>query len=515
MLKINQFYWSLYKESPEGKKTIEKFEKASNDDFSIDDSIRMLEYFDPEWFLNIDENEVHWLFREAKHIANEWTFDNTKSMRNNAEEWMESSFDGDFGVAIQYIAPLSFFLYKKNPSYFIPYMFLLRYNYIRQILEDYDLDIKEVPGKANIRDRCFYYLDICDALCKFRELNDNMTAPELCAFLYDMERKQYDASYSKETTPFPQVWLTGGKKSEKESSEEKMFWHANAETKKGDIIVFYETGQTFIKENKSCITGIWIAQTDGISDPLFYYYGQVIIGNEIKIKPIPFKLLASDSRTNKLPRLGAHFLGISGDAVPTRIYEGLLDLIEERDQSFDRSRLPKLHEPYSLKVTLSEARNKGMKPEKWVEEYLILDMLKQMKWDRLEKDYRRQVHLQLGRAKIEGEKTQDGRTDFSLFPFGRRLKCADVLIEAKAPGEMDGKDLEKAFWQAESYASRQYAGLIILADGEKILLFPKSKDGTFKFSNTYKCYTWDEIFSNNDKFNELRDTISKYRIHSK
>ena len=515
MLKINQFYWTLYKESPEGKKTIEKFEKASNDDFSIDDSIRMLEYFDPEWFLNIDENEVHWLFREAKHIANEWTFDNTKSMRNNAEEWMESSFDGDFGVAIQYIAPLSFFLYKKNPSYFIPYMFLLRYNYIRQILEDFDLDIKEVPGKANIRDRCFYYLDICDALCKFRELNDNMTAPELCAFLYDMERKQYDASYSKEATPFPQVWLTGGKKSEKESREEKMFWHANAETKKGDIIVFYETGQTFIKENKSCITGIWIAQTDGISDPLFYYYGQVIIGNEIKIKPIPFKLLASDSRTNKLPRLGAHFLGISGDAVPTRIYEGLLDLIEERDQSFDRSRLPKLHEPYSLKVTLSEARNKGMKPEKWVEEYLILDMLKQMKWDRLEKDYRRQVHLQLGRAKIEGEKTQDGRTDFSLFPFGRRLKCADVLIEAKAPGEMDGKDLEKAFWQAESYASRQYAGLIILADGEKILLFPKSKDGTFKFSNTYKCYTWDEIFSNNDKFNELRDTISKYRIHSK
>lgn len=515
MLKINQFYWNLYKESPEGKKTIEKFEKASNDDFSIDDSIRMLEYFDPEWFLNIDKNEVQWLFREAKHIANEWTFDNTKSMRNNAEEWMESSFDGDFGVAIQYIAPLSFFLYKKNPSYFIPYMFLLRYNYIRQILEDFDLDIKEVPGKANIRDRCFYYLDICDALCKFRELNDNMTAPELCAFLYDMERKQYDASYSKETTPFPQVWLTGGKKSEKESREEKMFWHANAETKKGDIIVFYETGQTFIKENKSCITGIWIAQTDGISDPLFYYYGQVIIGNEIKIKPIPFKVLASDPRTNKLPRLGAHFLGISGDAVSTKIYEGLLDLIEEKDQSFDRSRLPKLHEPYSLKVTLSEARSMGMKPEKWVEEYFIKEMLERMGW-KYKVDYDRQVHLQLGREKIEGEKTQDGRTDFSLFIFGRKMKCADVLIEAKGPGEMDGKNIEKAFWQAESYASRQYAGLIILADDEKILLFPKSKDGIFKFSNTYKEFKWKNIFDNkDDEFKKLRDIIMEYCIHGK
>jgi hypothetical protein len=514
MLKINQFYWNLYKESPEGKKTIEKFEKASNDDFSIDDSIRMLEYFDPEWFLNIDENEVQWLFREAKHIANEWTFDNTKSMRNNAEEWMESSFDGDFGVAIQYIAPLSFFLYKKNPSYFIPYMFLLRYNYIRQILEDYDLDIKEVPGKANVRDRCFYYLDICDALSKFRELNDNMTAPELCAFLYDMERKQYDASYSKDITPFPQVWLTGGKKSEKESREEKMFWHANAETKKGDIIVFYETGQTYIKENKSCITGIWIAQTDGISDPLFYYYGQVIIGNEIKIKPIPFKVLASDPRTNKLPRLGAHFLGISGDAVSTKIYEGLLELIEERDPSFDRGRLPQLHEPYNAKVKYDERGD--MKPEKWVEVYLIKEMLEKMGWGIPEVDYRRQVHLQLGRAKIEGEKTQDGRTDFSLFPFGRQLKCADVLIEAKAPGEMDGKDIEKAFWQAESYASRQYANLIILADGDKVLLFPKSKDGTFKYSNNPESFTWNEIFSNtDDKFTKLRKIILSYRKHGK
>lgn len=513
MLKINQFYWTLYKESPEGKKTIEKFEKASENDFSIDDSIRMLEFFDPEWFMNIDGNEVQWLFHEAEQIAKEWTFDNKKSMRENAEKWIESSFDGNFSVAIQYIAPLSFFLYKRFPSYFIPYMFLLRYNYIRQILEDYDLDIKEVPGKANFRDRCFYYLDICDALSKFRELNENMTAPELCAFLYDMERKQYDASYSKETTPFPQVWLTGGKKSEKESREEKMFWHANAETKKGDIIVFYETGQTFIKENKSCITGIWIAQTDGISDPLFYYYGQVIIGNEIKVKPIPFKVLASDPRTNKLPRLGAHFLGISGDAVPTKIYEGLLDLIKERDSSFDRNRLPQMHEPFSLKVKYKDRGD--MKPEKWVEEYLIREFLDEQLKLKYKVDYDRQVHLQMGRAKIEGEKTQDGKTDFSLFPFGRRRKCADVLIEAKGPGQMDGKDVEKAFWQAESYASRQYAGLIILADDKDVLLFPRSKDGTFKFSNTPKTYKWEELFTNPDKLNELRKTIMKYRIHSK
>ena len=105
---------------------------------------------------------------------------------------------------------------------------------------------------------------------------------------------------------------------------------------------------------------------------------------------------------------------------------------------------------------------------------------------------------------------------FPLFPFGRQLKCADVLIEAKAPGEMDGKDIEKAFWQAESYASRQYANLIILADGDKVLLFPKSKDGTFKYSNNPESFTWNEIFANtDDKFTKLRKTILNYRKHGK
>ena len=168
-----------------------------------------------------------------------------------------------------------------------------------------------------------------------------------------------------------------------------------------------------------------------------------------------------------------------------------------------------------MKVTLSEARSMGMKPEKWVEEYFIKEMLEKMGW-KYKVDYDRQVHLQLGREKIEGEKTQDGRTDFSLFIFGRKLKCADVLIEAKGPGEMDGKNIEKAFWQAESYASRQYASLIILADDEKILLFPKSKDGIFKFSNNPKEFKWEKIFDNtDDDFKKLRDIIMEYCIHGR
>lgn len=513
MLKINQFYWQLYKESPEGKKVIEKFENAAKSDFSIMDSVALFKEFDPDWFLNEDKEVTKWLFDESLYIFKNWKFDDLKSLRKNAEDNLESSFKGDYDSALQFITPLSFLLYKKSPSYFIPYMFLLRYSYIRQIFEDYDIEIDEVPGKASIKNRCLYYLDICDALNKFKELN-GLTGPELCAFIYDMERKQYDSSYDKENTPFPQVWLIGGKKQPEEADKKTMFWQANAETKKGDVLIFYETGKTYYKENKSCITGIWIAQTDGISDPMFHYYGQVIIGNEIKVKPIPFKVLFNDPRTNKLPRIGAHFLGISGDAVSTKQYEGLLSLIEEWDSSFDRSLLPKLYESYKVEVTLEEAKKKGLEPEKWVEEYFIRVLLEKKMNLKFKVDYDRQVYLQMGRAKIE--KTQDGRTDFSVFIFGRKLKCADVLIEAKGPNQMDGRDLEKAFWQAESYASRQYASLIILADDKKVLLIPKSNDGTFKFSiKEENKYNWNDIFTNPDTLDGLRKKIFSYRKHGR
>lgn len=512
MLKINQFYWQLYKESPEGKKAIQKFDKAMKKDFSIDDTLELFKEYDGEWFLNSTQGETRIALRNACSTVENWKFDDSKSARANAEEMITTCFNGEYDYAIPEIGPLSFFLFKKYPSSFIPYMFLLRYHYIRQILEDYDLDVMEVPGKANFKSRCFYYFDICDALAKFREFN-GLSAPELCAFIYDMEKKQYDAAYAREKSPFPQVWLIGGAKGGKEVNAESMCWQANSETKKGDVLIMFETGLTAKKENKSCITGFWKAQTDGITDPLFLRYGSVIIGEEIKVKPLPFKELLKDGRASKLPRCGAHFCGVRGDAVSSGSYEGLLDLIEKNDPSFDRTLLPKMHEPFQAKVRYEDRGE--MKPEKWVEEYLIKEMLERMGWGTPEVDYRRQVHLQLGRAKVEGEKTQDGRTDFSLFPYGRQLKCADVLIEAKAPNEMDGKGIEMAFWQAESYASRQYANLIILADGDKILLFPKRKDEPFKFSNNPDTYTWAEIFSDTDKFKELRNKILSYRKHGK
>ena len=367
MIKINQFYWHLYKDSPEGKKAIEEFEKVSKPSFTIDDSISLLKEYDPEWFLNMDEADTKAIFNSVFNSLSNWELDSTKSARDNAGQMLSFKYGGDYENAIGDMVGLSFFLHKKYPSFFIPYMFLLRYHYIRQILEDYDLDVIEVPGKANYKNRCLYYIDICEALARFKDDN-GLSVAELCALIYDMERRKYDAAYSKENTPFPQVWLIGGSKEGREAHANTMCWQANSETKKGDILVFYETGKTET-ENKSCLTGFWTAQTDGILDPLFLRYGQVVIGNEIKIKPIPFSTLNNNALTKGLPRCGAHFYGIRGDAVSSKQFKDLLTFLKVWDPSFDSSQLPRIPEPYSFLVKYEDRGKK--KPEEWVEDCLV------------------------------------------------------------------------------------------------------------------------------------------------
>lgn len=510
MLKINSFIWDVYKESSFGKTALEMFTASSRHDFSPEDALQMLKAFNPEFLSNVDEDRVfnllYYVWEDALPM---YLFSdiNLSNCRQKAVEIFERL---GFDDCLTEFPAITIRLHSLFPEYFIPYLFLFRFNYFQQIQSDYDFDMEGIPGKGSQK-RCLYYLTICDCLYSFRKLN-NLSPAELCAFLYDMERRSFDSRYAVEATTFPKIWLICGSKNRTEASRDTMLWQANSDTKKGDILVFFETGGTYDKGKRSAITGIWTATSDGIADPFFWYYGQSFIEKIADVKPIPFKTLFNDPRTQGLPRLKANFCGASGDPIPIKSYNGLLELIEEWDPTFDRGILPIIKEPYKAKVRFEDRGD--MKPEKWVEEYLVKEMLEQMGWGRVDVDYRRQVHLQMGRPKEEGEKVQDGKTDFSLFPFGKGLKKADVLIEVKAPGEMDGKEIEKTFWQAESYASRQYSGLIILADGNKVLLFKRGKDGTFSYSDTPIKFLWDEIFGNIEKFNELRSLIAPFRKHS-
>lgn len=532
MIKVNQFYWELYKSSEQGKNTIADFNSLTIE-YSFDNLVDFVIKYDPDYRYNSTQEELCYRFEDVIRALNHFDKDLDYSTKEKCRKSAEKLFDAvtphlgqgmkdPYRMTMSSIIPISLYLQHKNPDYFIPYLFLIRYRYLHQILSDYSIDINEVNEQFGYRERTFFYLDLCDALYDFRMLN-KFTPAELCAFLYDMEKKFYDSDLVSEYTQYPRVWLLVGGKSPQEVEAEKMFWQGNSEIKKGDICVFYENSYTCVEDNKSALTGIWIAQSDGHVDPFFFYYQSVLIGDEHKLnKPLPFKKLSTDSRTVTLPHLGAKLCGAGGSELSSILYEeGILPLVKEWDKDFDDSTLPNLYHP-ELPQDSVEDRGEE-KPEKWVEEHRIKPLLANMGLVE-KKDYLQQVYLQLGRDKEEGERVQTGKTDFSVFPFGNtrkgEAKCADVLIEAKNPWEMSNpKEIEKTFWQAESYASRQYAQLLIITDGKQFIIYPRTKEGIFRYSepdSKVEQYSWDELSNtSSDAFKKFRTTILSYKKHSK
>lgn len=514
MLKLNKFYWNLYAKSPEGNTAISEFQKLSSEDSQIAEIISLLNKYDHEYFLNVKEEDIEPYYNDIfdelyPHVSR------LKGMpipeaKNQVLTFVSTYSD----YALDNLVPLSFMLYKANPEYFIPYLYLFRFQYLQQVIDNLDLDLGEIPGPIDKAKRCAYYLMICDELYRYRNFN-GLSSSELCALIYDMERKAFDSEFSQESTAYPRVWWIVGRKSEEEASSKSLFFQGNPDTKKGDILIFFERSDTFIKSHRSSITGIWTALMDGNVDPFFHFYSYTFLGNEIPVKPIPFKTIKSDPITAGIKGVSAQFQNYSGREVPADDYERVLQLIKKYDADFDESLIPQRYYEEIIEGIPYEARG-DMKPEKWVEENRIVPLLKKMGWGREEIDYRRQVYLQLGRKKSEEKQVQSGKTDFSIFPFGERRKCADILIEAKGPGEMDGdKKLRDAFDQGESYASRQYAELLGLADDKQLLFYIRSKDGNFRFTNTpFARFEWTSLFEeNSEELTRLFNLFIKYQKH--
>lgn len=513
MLKLNKFYWDLYKESPEGKSAIKQFHELAYANTSISFEMDMIRKYDPE-YLDLEIDGLSEYFEWVKNCVQD-DINCIKQMPiPEAVEAVSTFVQYHPDYSLNNLVPLSFELYKYYPDYFIPYLFLFRYQYLEQVADNLDLDFGEVPGPNDMTKRCLYYLSICKELYEYRIYN-GLTSAELCALIYDMERKAYDSQFSQESTAYPRVWWIVGRKSEEESRSKAMFFQASPETKKGDIMVFYERSDTFEKSHRSAITGIWTALMDGSVDPLFHYYRYSYIGNEVPINPIPFRIIKEDELTSTIKGVSAQFQNFSGKEISAADYKRILRLIKKYNPAFDESLIPQRYSEAIIEGVPYEERG-DMKPEKWVEENRIVPLLQKLGWGRKEIDYRRQVYLQLGRKKSEESKVQSGKTDFSVFPFGERLKCADILIEAKGPGEMDGdKKLRDAFNQGESYASRQYAELLILADDKQLLFYTRCKDGNFRFTNTpYARFEWKSLFEeNSEELTKVFNIFTKFQKH--
>ena len=326
-----------------------------------------------------------------------------------------------------------------------------------------------------------YYWELCEVFYAFRTEN-NLSPNELCAFLYDYAPNFIDRIQT-EIPPPAQAWFIGGLIGEQEKNLDFRFWQANPETKKGDILIHYETAPI------SAITCIWVSQTDGVIDPFFHYYSNAYIGRKIDIPHIKLKELQIDSYFSSRPIVRKKFQGVNGWTINSEDYSQLLRLIKEK--GFDTNMLPELYTPVSpSNINISNERDVEIK---LIEYYLTKIGYKE------NIDFIRQIPMRAGR----GSRIYP---DYALHYNDKPgYESAKVLIEAKFLMK-NNRDIEESFKQARSYANLLESSTIILCDKEYLMIYEK---GNSFDRNRYEKIYWNEL-ENADKYKKLKRILNNH-----
>ena len=479
---INQYTWSLYKNSPEGIKMIKYLSEA--DGYTLFNKYCPHAFFVSkdlynEWLENIycygvSDCEQPTSLNEAKDFYMALI---TLGIRIEGKQWIPYN---SFKNMLEFILPISYCLYKFAPEYFFPYLFLCRIFELNRISDTFNIDLPKLPKRYDYKGRCLYYWELCESMYLFRKQNQLKTE-ELCAFLYDFAPKCLEVDKSEMPKP-SQAWFIGGKLFPKDKALETKFWQSSPDTKRGDILVHYETHPI------SAITCLEISQTDGAIDPLFYYYANIYIGNRIDLPHIKLKELQSDKYFSKHPLIRKKFQGVNGWPLSGEDYSELLRIIKAK--GFDAEKLPQLHTP-------SLPRGVVIEHERDVEVNLLEPLLNSMGWYE-HKDFIRQLPIHAGR----GHRIYP---DYALHYDNKpEEEKAKVLIEAKLYMKSN-QDIEEAFLQARSYAQLLSSSIIVLCDKYCLQVYDK-KDSFDR--NRYKRYYWSELQSP-DVFNELKNKLNR------
>lgn len=491
-MKFNQYTWNLYKQSVDGQKAIKEFEEASSDVSEIDIVFK----YNPRMKLWFDDNksrqsisdlcETLWCYNICEFPDEE----RPKTLEEAKEKYEDVIFRGltdsgvilipiqDYEMMLNGITWTSFLLYYFAPEFFFPNIFIYRFFDLHKIADMFEIDLPPIPKKSDYKARCMYYWSLCEVFYRFRKENE-LSPAELCAFLYDFAPN----FIPKDETNIPQptqAWCIGGL-IDKNELFRTTFWQANPETNKGDILIHYETAPI------SAITRVWIAQTDGVIDPFFHYYGNVYMTNQIEIPYITLKELQADEYFSKHSLIRKKFQGVNGWAMSSEDYTELLRMIKEK--GFDIDTLPKLYAP-----TLP--KNISIVHERDVETQLLEPLLNSMNWFE-NKDFIRQLPIHAGR----GHRIfPDYALHYSNKPDEEKAK---VLIEAKLFMK-NNQEIEEAFLQARSYACLLESSIIVLCDKQCLIVYEKKQSFD---RDSYKKYYWEEL-ENPDLFNELKNKLN-------
>ena len=490
-MRFNQYTWNLYKNSPEGKAAISSF----SDRKEYADEELLMEKYNPR--LRLKENfnakiicdilEDFWCYKVSEYEGIE--LHTLEDAGNIFEEivsrglWIESEEIvkiGDFDRMLDYIPFLSMELNNLFGEYFFPYLYIDRFYELKKLADYFEIDLPAIPKKSDYKSRCMYYWELCKVFYHFR-IKNSLNPDEFSAFMYDYVPNLLHTEEKGDIPQPAQAWFIGGLIRGYGEHWTTGFWQSNPETKKGDILIHYETSPI------SAITCLWIAQVDGVIDPFFHYYSNTYISDKIDIPHITLKELQADEYFSKHPLIRKKFQGVNGWSMSSEDYSELLRMIKAK--GFDIAPLPRLYAP-------SLPKNINIEIERDVEQQLLEPLLNSMGWYE-NKDFIRQLPIHAGR----------GHRIFPDYALHYENKAneekAKVLIEAKLHMK-NNMEIEEAFLQARSYAHLLESSIIVLCD--KVCLIIYEKKQSFDRDN-YKKYYWREL-ENPDLFNELKNKLN-------
>ncbi len=330
---------------------------------------------------------------------------------------------------------------------------------LNKIADNFDLKLPIVPLKRYKDQRLYYYYELCEAFSEF-QVENALSAPEMCAFLYDFAPNCLTQGASNQALPQPtQVWWIGGDKGggdfkflDNATADSNSFWQGAEDTKRGDILIMY------CLSPRSCIHSIWRATADGIADPFFHYYSSIYIGHPQKVEPTSIHELKADDHFSQNPLVKKNLQGINGYPLSSEDYNRLQLLVTQK--SGKQQDFPQLYSHVF-------EQNKELKNEREVELYLIEPLLNKLAYT--EKDWVRQLSVRMGR----GERNYP---DYVFLSDGSKgYEKASMLIESKF-WIKNNRELEDTFKQAWSYGQRLGVDKLVIADKESLWIYIKKRD---------------------------------------
>lgn len=493
-MKFQPYIWELYKQSEQGKKAIDFFEY---DSVFLND-VEVIQKYNPENAKWIDPRAYKNLMQEVADTIGEKNdynhFKDFSDVRKYYENLLEEGifwednqdrmyifYPKDYQLFLEANSLISFLFYGIAYNFCYPHLFLYRFADLNKIADYFDIKLPPIPKKSDYKARCLYYMDLCEVFYNFR-IENKLSPNELCAFLYDFAPNFIEKNTTSELPKPSQAWFIGGAIHPEEFSKENTLWQSNPETKKGDILVHYQTSPI------SAITHIWQSKMDGVKDPFFYYYANTYLQNPIEIPPITLKELQADEYFKNHSLVRKKFQGVNGWAMTNEDYSELLRIL--KNKNFDISTLPMPYAPDTPKGI-------SVKNEKEVEDKLLEFYLSEMGFEK-GKDYIKQLPIKAGRGSAI-------YPDYALhYNDSKGYETAKILIEAKFQMKSN-KEIEEAFTQARSYANLLESSVIILCDKQMLLIYPKKE--SFDRNNYQKIY-WEDL-KNPDEFNKLKKILEK------